>query len=45
MFRDGSRVIYRLSGTGSVGATIRVYIEKYEGDASKLNLTTEVRVS
>lgn len=30
MFTDGSRVVYRLSGTGSVGATIRVYIEKYE---------------
>ncbi|RYG52540.1 hypothetical protein EON67_00980 [archaeon] len=27
---DGSRVIIRLSGTGSVGATIRVYLEKYE---------------
>jgi len=30
MFKDGSRVVFRLSGTGSVGATIRVYIEKYE---------------
>ncbi len=27
---DGSRVVYRLSGTGSVGATVRVYIEKVE---------------
>mmetsp|Transcript_24601 Transcript_24601/g.53243 ORF Transcript_24601/g.53243 Transcript_24601/m.53243 type:complete len:242 (+) Transcript_24601:1097-1822(+) len=30
MFSDGSRVVFRLSGTGSVGATIRVYIEKYD---------------
>ena len=30
MFEDGSRVIYRLSGTGTAGATLRVYIEKYE---------------
>lgn len=27
---DGSRVVFRLSGTGSAGATIRVYFEKYE---------------
>lgn len=29
LFSDGSRIIIRLSGTGSVGATIRLYIEKY----------------
>jgi phosphoglucomutase len=30
MFEGGSRVVYRLSGTGTVGATVRIYIEKYE---------------
>ena len=30
MFEDGSRIVYRLSGTGTVGATLRVYIERYE---------------
>lgn len=30
VFEDGSRVIFRLSGTGSSGATIRMYIERYE---------------
>jgi phosphoglucomutase len=30
MFSDGSRFVFRLSGTGSVGATVRVYIEKVE---------------
>ena len=30
LFEGGSRVVYRLSGTGTVGATIRIYIEKYE---------------
>ena len=30
MFEDGSRIVYRLSGTGTEGATLRVYIEKYE---------------
>jgi phosphoglucomutase len=29
-FDDGSRIVVRLSGTGSSGATIRLYIEKYE---------------
>ncbi len=28
-FTDGSRIIYRLSGTGSSGATIRVYLERF----------------
>ena len=29
LFTDGSRIIYRLSGTGSSGATIRIYVEQY----------------
>lgn len=37
-FTDGSRIIYRLSGTGTQGATLRVYLESYEPDASKHNL-------
>ncbi|KAK8238517.1 phosphoglucomutase [Phyllosticta capitalensis] len=40
-FDDGSRIVVRLSGTGSSGATIRLYVEKYEGDASKLLLDTQ----
>jgi len=40
VFTDGSRVIFRLSGTGSVGATIRVYMEKYESDSAKLGQET-----
>lgn len=31
-WKDGSRFVYRLSGTGSVGATIRIYLEKYSKD-------------
>lgn len=31
-FIDGSRIVYRLSGTGSSGATLRVYIERYSKD-------------
>lgn len=40
MFSDGSRLIYRLSGTGSSGATIRVYIDSYE----KANVTSDAQV-
>jgi len=28
-FEDGSRVVWRLSGTGSQGATVRMYLERY----------------
>ncbi|KAL8533466.1 hypothetical protein ACS0TY_009744 [Phlomoides rotata] len=36
LFEDGSRLVFRLSGTGSEGATIRLYIEQYEKDPSKV---------
>ena len=32
---DSARVIFRLSGTGSAGATIRMYLERFEQDPSK----------
>ncbi|XP_039174159.1 LOW QUALITY PROTEIN: phosphoglucomutase, cytoplasmic-like [Eucalyptus grandis] len=35
LFEDGSRLVFRLSGTGSEGATIRLYIEQYEKDPAK----------
>lgn len=38
-FTDGSRIIFRLSGTGTVGATLRVYFDRY--DAGQLNLDTQ----
>jgi len=41
VFSDGSRFVVRLSGTGSVGATIRLYLEKFEPDTAKHNLKTE----
>ena len=43
LFTDGSRVVFRLSGTAGSGATVRVYIEKYQapvGDESALFLQT-----
>ncbi len=44
-FTDGSRIVYRLSGTGSSGATIRVYLERYSADnlsAEPLKMLTEL---
>ncbi|HBO59743.1 MAG TPA: alpha-D-glucose phosphate-specific phosphoglucomutase [Alphaproteobacteria bacterium] len=35
LFKDGSRIVFRLSGTGTQGATIRIYIEKYEPNVAK----------
>lgn len=40
-FDDGSRIVVRLSGTGSSGATIRLYIERHESDASKFKLDAQ----
>jgi phosphoglucomutase len=34
-FADGSRIVYRLSGTGTEGATLRVYVERYEPDSAR----------
>ncbi|CAG8526723.1 10743_t:CDS:2 [Paraglomus brasilianum] len=39
-FTDGSRIVIRLSGTGSQGATIRVYVEKYSKNPSEYDLET-----
>lgn len=35
MFGDTARVVFRLSGTGTVGATLRVYLERYEADPTR----------
>jgi phosphoglucomutase len=40
LFEDGSRVVFRLSGTGTEGATLRVYIERYVGPDADLDLAT-----
>ncbi len=34
-FDDGSRIVFRLSGTGTEGATLRIYLERYEPDPEK----------
>ena len=45
LFKDGSRIVYRLSGTGTAGATLRVYIERYEADSSKHQMETQTALS
>lgn len=45
IFEEGSRIILRLSGTGTRGATLRLYIERYEPGASKHNLETNAALA
>ena len=45
MFEGGSRIVYRLSGTGTVGATLRVYIEHYEPPSGKLDQETQAALA
>ncbi len=40
LFEDGARIVYRLSGTGTEGATIRVYIESKETASERLSMET-----
>ncbi|KAL3650462.1 hypothetical protein CASFOL_006865 [Castilleja foliolosa] len=42
VFTDGSRIIFRLSGTGSAGATVRIYVEQFEPDASKHDVDAQI---
>ena len=44
-FADGSRIVYRLSGTGTVGATLRVYLESYEPDPARQQLDPQDALS
>jgi phosphoglucomutase len=41
LFDDGSRIVYRLSGTGTEGATIRVYVEAYEPDPARQGMDAQ----
>ena len=38
---DGSRIVFRLSGTGTEGATLRVYLERFEPDSAKHAIDTQ----
>lgn len=45
IFTDGSRIVFRLSGTGTEGATLRIYLEAYEPDVAKHKLDAQVALS
>ena len=41
LFAGGSRIVFRLSGTGTTGATLRVYLECYQPDPARHGLDTQ----
>jgi len=45
LFECGSRIVFRLSGTGTEGATIRIYLESFEADTSKHHLDAQVALA
>jgi phosphoglucomutase len=44
-FTDGSRIVFRLSGTGTVGATLRVYLESFQPDPAQQQLDPQVALA
>ena len=44
-FTDGSRIVFRLSGTGTQGATLRLYVESYESDTAKHDVETQTALA
>ncbi len=44
-FESGARIVFRLSGTGTVGATLRVYLERFEPDEAKQSQDTQEALS
>ena len=44
-FEENARVVFRLSGTGTVGATLRVYLERYEEGSGELNIDPQEALS
>ena len=45
LFTDGSRIVLRLSGTGTEGATLRLYVERYEPDPHRLDLDPQLALA
>ncbi|MDP2154290.1 MAG: alpha-D-glucose phosphate-specific phosphoglucomutase [Methylotenera sp.] len=45
LFTDDSRIVFRLSGTGTEGATLRIYLESYEPDSAKHHLDAQVALA
>ena len=45
LFDDGARIVWRLSGTGTSGATLRVYVERYEPGPDRLDQDTQAALA
>ncbi|MGB2831767.1 MAG: alpha-D-glucose phosphate-specific phosphoglucomutase [Methylotenera sp.] len=45
LFTDGSRIVFRLSGTGTEGATIRIYLEAFDPDVKNHHLDAQVALA
>ncbi len=45
LFTDGSRIVFRLSGTGTEGATVRIYLEAFEPNAENHHLDAQVALA
>lgn len=45
LFADGSRIVFRLSGTGTEGATLRIYLEAFEPDIARHDLDAQVALA
>jgi phosphoglucomutase len=45
IFDSGSRIVFRLSGTGTEGATLRVYLERYVADVAGQSLPTQTALA
>jgi phosphoglucomutase len=45
IFDDGARVIFRLSGTGTEGATLRLYLESYEADVARQDIPVQTALA
>ncbi len=44
-FEDGSRMVFRLSGTGTVGATLRIYLEKFESASARQDQDAQIALA
>ena len=42
LFKCGSRIVFRLSGTGTEGATLRIYLEAYESNVANHHLDAQI---
>jgi phosphoglucomutase len=45
LFHNGARIVYRLSGTGTQGATLRIYIERFEPNPEMHDLDTQTTLA